>query len=72
MGIIAKAFENILPYITNIEKMKEFLAEDFDDCEKATKYIQNIINKCEKVTLKTDLRILLNEVIRLCLKRQLK
>ncbi len=67
MGVIFEALENVLPYITNIEKMKNIL-RDCDKCEDAIKYLEDEIAKANDVTIKTDLRIVLNEVLRMCRK----
>jgi len=65
MGITHEALENVLPYITNIEKMKNIL-KDFENCEDAIKYLEEEITRNDDITIKTDLRIVLNEVLKIC------
>ena len=60
--MLQEALENVLPYITNISKLKEFV-KNFEgmDVEEIKENLERKIEYSEG-TLKTDFRILLNEI----------
>ena len=62
-SILQTAFEKVAPYISNLEAIKELVVE----IEKETDSFESVLNELEsrledaEVTLKTDIRILINE-----------
>lgn len=62
-SIIQTAFEKVAPHISNLEAIKELIVE----IEKETDSLESVLNELEsrledaEVTLKTDIRILINE-----------
>ena len=62
-SILQTAFEKVAPHISNLETMKELVVE----IEKKTDSLESVLNELEsrledaEVTLKTDIRILINE-----------
>lgn len=65
MGIIKIALENTIPYISNIEKIKENI-RDFSDCNEAIRYLEELIKEERNPTLRTDYKIILNYVRKIC------
>ncbi len=62
-SILRTAFENVAPYISNMESVKILVEE----VEKTTNSLESILGELElrledaEVTLRTDIRILINE-----------
>ena len=62
-SILQTAFEKVAPHISNLETIKELVVE----IEKKTDSLESVLNELEsrledaEVTLKTDIRILINE-----------
>ncbi len=60
--MLKEAFENVLPYITNISKVREFVSQnEARDMEEVKRKLEELVETSEG-TLKTDYRILLNEL----------
>ena len=71
-SIIQLAFGNIAAHIANLETLR-FLIQELDaETEPIEQFIQAILSKMEtaEVTLRTDIRILVNEVRRLVMKKE--
>ncbi len=60
--MIDKVFEDVAPYISNIKEIREFVEEHRDAGEEELIEILNEKIENSQGTLKTDYRILLNEV----------
>ena len=62
-SILRTAFENVAPHISNLDEIKTFI----DEIEKRVSSPEMILSELEsklddaEVTLKTDIRILINE-----------
>ncbi|MFW9787131.1 MAG: hypothetical protein ACFFE2_11030 [Candidatus Thorarchaeota archaeon] len=62
-SILRTAFENIAPHISNLDSMKSLV----DEIEKSTDSLESVVFELEsrledaEVTLRTDIRILINE-----------
>lgn len=62
-SILHTAFENVAPHIANLESVKLLI----DEIEKKTHSLESVLNELEsrleeaEVTLRTDIRILINE-----------
>ncbi len=62
-SILNTAFEKMAPHISNLEAIKELVVE----IKKKTDSLESVLNELEsrledaEVTLKTDIRILINE-----------
>jgi len=62
-SILRTAFEKVAPHISNLESMKSLV----DEVEKSTDSLESILMELEsrledaEVTLRTDIRILINE-----------
>ncbi len=60
--MLREALENVLPYITNISKLREFVnSNEGKNLDEVKMLLREEIEKAEG-TLKTDFRILLNEL----------
>ena len=60
--MLIEAFENVAPYLSNLEVLHEFADKNNNKSEKEIVIILENMVKNEEGTLKTDFRILLNEV----------
>lgn len=62
-SVLKTAFENIATHISNIDSVRE-LIEELENQEKPIEFIITVLEKKSQeaeVTLKTDIRILINE-----------
>ncbi len=60
--MLREAFENVAPYLSDIDKIREFVKENEEkDINEVIKDIEERI-EMEKGTSKTDFKILLNEL----------
>ena len=63
-SILQQAFEKVAPHISNLEEIR-ILIQDVSGDTKSTPEIVQLLNdhmETAEVTLRTDLRILLNEI----------
>lgn len=65
MGLTKIALEKSIPYLSNIELVRETL-KDIEECEDAIKYLEDLIKNEKNITLKTDYVIILNFLRKLC------
>ena len=62
-SILRTAFEKVAPHISNLEEVKELV----DEVDKASDSLESVLTNLEsklenaEVTLRTDIRILINE-----------
>ncbi len=59
--MLREAFENVLPYISNIGELKKFVEENEDKDKNEILEILERNVEASSGTLKTDFKILLNE-----------
>jgi len=60
--MLREAFENVLPYITNLSRLKSFVEEnEGKSIEEIKRIIEEEIKRANE-TLRTDFKILLNEL----------
>jgi len=60
--MLREAFENVLPYITNLSRLKSFVEEnEGKSIEEIKRIIEEEIKRSNE-TLRTDFKILLNEL----------
>ncbi len=60
--MLREAFENVLPYITNLSRVKSFVEEnEGKSIEEIKRIIEEEIKRSNE-TLRTDFKILLNEL----------
>jgi len=60
--MLREAFENVLPYITNLSRLKSFVEEnEGKSIEEIKRIIEEEIRRANG-TLRTDFKILLNEL----------
>ncbi len=71
-SFIQLAFGNIASHIANLETLRVLIQELGTETESIEQFIQAILSKMEtaEVTLRTDIRILVNEVRRLVMKKE--
>lgn len=71
-SFIQLAFGNIAAHIANLETLRFLIQELGAETESIEQFIQSILSKMEtaEVTLRTDIRILVNEVRRLVIKKE--
>ncbi|MHA1505573.1 MAG: hypothetical protein ACTSR0_00020 [Candidatus Asgardarchaeia archaeon] len=50
------------PYICNLRWVKEVLSRKFKNVEEAKSYLRGLILKCEDMTKRTDIRIILTRL----------
>ena len=65
--LIQLAFENVLAYLSNTAVMKNLVQELSSETDSAPDFLDMLYDRVNnaEVTLKTDIRILLNEIERL-------
>ncbi|UCE09988.1 MAG: hypothetical protein JSW61_13600 [Candidatus Thorarchaeota archaeon] len=64
---IQLAFENVKAYITNTDAMKSLVQELSSEVNSPNEFLDTLYDRMSsaEITLKTDIRILLNEIERL-------
>ncbi len=67
--MLEEAFENVVPYISNLRELKEFVEENKNKSENEILSILKEKVESSEGTLKTDFRILLNEFGKIINKR---
>ncbi|MCD6381315.1 MAG: hypothetical protein J7L50_03210 [Candidatus Odinarchaeota archaeon] len=50
------------PYVCNLKWVKKVLSRKFKNVEEAKSYLRGLISKCEDMTKKTDIRIILTKL----------
>ncbi len=67
--MLEEAFENVVPYISNLRELKEFVEENKNKSENEILSILKEKVESSQGTLNTDFRILLNEFGKIINKR---
>jgi hypothetical protein len=65
--LIQLAFENVVAYLSNTDTMKSLVQELSSEADSSSKFLDLLYDRVNnaEVTLRTDIRILLNEIERL-------